>query len=356
MKTKKLYKQSATGAIQLWEIGCIDRTLIIRYGQLHGAMQEQTELVPEGKASRTLREQLLSRIKSRINKQYDKGYKDTIEEAKSQVGTNASGMYRPMLAINLHKVKNINWSNAYVQYKYDGHRCLVTNKGGELYAYSRQGKEITTIQHITDHFSIPEGVTLDGELYYHGQSLQTLASWIKRLQDNTAKLVYHVYDIIDNRPYAERHDWISSMNFGPMARIAETQVINSDKAIIPLFTDAKALGYEGLIVRHGPKGYGIGKRCSSLIKVKQLPGYELFEKEFKVVDILASKDDWGILQCITDEGKPFSMSAPGTMLEKAIILKDKSKYIGRYVTTEYPQLTNDGIPFHAVALRFRIDI
>lgn len=358
MEAIKLYRISATGAIQIWVISSIDNTICIYYGTIDGAIQKKIEVISQGKAGRTLEEQIISRINSRVNKQLDKGYCKSIEEARKCIGKNSLQMFRPMLAVNLHKINNMNWHNAFVQYKFDGHRCLITKINNKIIAYSRRGKIINTIDHIINDLDIPEGVTLDGELYCHGQSLQTLTSWIKKEQEDTLKLNYIVYDTINPSPYEYRFELLNKLelNLGSRTIIASTIQINKADKIPSLFYNAKNIGYEGLIVRQDNVGYGIGKKSTSLVKIKQLPGFELNEEEFLVIDIIPSKDNWGILICKALNGKPFRMSAPGTMQQKVKILENKDKYIGKYITAEYPQLTDEGIPFHCVALRFREDI
>lgn len=357
MKTLKLYKMSpATEQIQFWEIGHENSVIVIRYGQLNGLMQIKTETILCGKGGRSWAQQVIHRMKSRVGKQLDKGYKVSTKEARDKVGTNALGFYRPMLAHNLHKVNSVDWSDAIVQRKYDGHRCMVLKLGGKLIAYTRQGKIITTISHILEDLDIPEGSTIDGELYCHGESLQTISSWIKREQENTKRLEYVIYDVVSKNPYIERLKWLNNVNDFIAKRIALSLLIDERNDIINLFTEAKQEGYEGIIVRQGNKGYGAGERCTSLIKVKQLPGMELKEKEFLVIDILSSLDGWGVLVCQVDKDLTFSTPAPGTMEEKTEILINKLKYIGRYVTVEFPQYTDVGKPFHAVALRFKEEI
>lgn len=72
------------------------------------------------------------------------------------------------------------------------------------------------------------------------------------------------------------------------------------------------------------------------------------EDEFVVVDITASKDGLGILQCITDDGVTFSVSAPGTMENKRKVLEDKEIYIGALVNVSYINMTANKVPFHPV--------
>lgn len=357
MKTLKLYKMSpTTEQIQLWEIGHENSVIIIRHGQLNGLMQVKTETILCGKGGRSCAQQVIHRMKSRVGKQLDKGYKVNVKEARDKVGTNALGFYRPMLAHNLHKVNSVDWDDAIVQAKYDGHRCMVLKLGGKLIAYTRQGKIITTISHILEDLDIPEGTTIDGELYCHGESLQTISSWIKREQKNTKRLEYVIYDVVSKNSYQKRLEWLLNNHISIVERVALSTLISEKDDILLLFKEAKDLGYEGIIVRQGDKGYGAGERCTSLIKVKQLPGMELNEREFLVVDVISSKDDWGVLVCQVCKDLTFSTPAPGTIEEKTEILTNKQKYIGRYVTVEFPQYTDVGKPFHAVALRFKEEI
>ena len=112
--------------------------------------------------------------------------------------------------------------------------------------------------------------------------------------------------------------------------------------------EALVLGYEGLILRQGEFGYEAGKRSASLIKVKQW-----LDEEFRVIEIYPSKDGWAVLLCITDKGRIFRVSAPGTMQEKTKVLLETYKYIGEWVNVEFYDWTNDGIPFHPVARYWR---
>jgi ATP-dependent DNA ligase len=198
-----LYKVTATGAIQIWSIDCKNYSIgnigeiKITYGQLNGAMQQQIEKVKVNESGRNIVEQILLRVNSRINKQLDKGYCRSIEEARLSVGLNADKLLKPMLAQQMKNSK-VDYKKCFVQYKYNGHRCLIHNTGDEIIAYSRNGKPINTIKHITDNLNIPVGMTLDGELYIHNMALQDAGSLIRKVQPGNEKLSYVVYDVINS--------------------------------------------------------------------------------------------------------------------------------------------------------------
>ena len=179
---KSLYAKDAKGQIREWTIESLEDGLHFHHGVMNGAMQYEHEPIDIGLAARTLEEQIQSRFDSRVSKKIDSGYTENLEDARTKERTNALGFSKPMLAAKFKDVKNIDYQLLYIQYKYDGNRMLVRNEGGINVAYTRAGKIIDTIPEILEGIVIPEGTTLDGEIYCHGHSLQTLVSWIKRRQ------------------------------------------------------------------------------------------------------------------------------------------------------------------------------
>jgi DNA ligase-1 len=348
-----LYMKDNTGAIREWGISYDGEDIIIRHGQLNGSMQYQREFVPEGKASRSLEEQIDSRMNSRINKQLDKGYVYDLTVAKTRDRpVNAMGLPKPMLAQKLRDVKNINYEGAITQPKFDGNRCLIYCEDGVNKAYSRNGKAITAIKHILSDIQLEDGMILDGELYCHGYPLQTIVSWIKREQEETAKINYHLYDIVSpHLPYTARSDIIRTLPIGQSIKPVYGDSIDSHESLLDRFRAYREQGYEGAILRWGNTGYEDGKRSKSLVKVKSWES-----EEFPVLDVYSSSDGWGILECSTPSGDLFRVSAPGDMNQKKYALLFKEHFIGRMVTIEYAQLTKDGIPFHPIAINFRDEI
>ena len=353
-----LYRKNA-GGIGTWRIWNIDQTIHIAHATVMGGSEvTHTELVPQGLAGRSIYEQIKLRINSRVSRMRDKGYKDTVEQALAS-STNQLGLLRPMLAQSLDKVSSINYDGAVLQKKLDGHRCLITKQDGELIAYSRQGKEIPAIQHIlkalTDRVS--EGVTLDGELYVHGQPLQTLASWIKREQPRTAELNFVCYDLVSNDSYKDRHEEMRDVLNGVDTKANGKVLVlpyspyTGEAAMFDELIRVRGAGFEGLMLRLDGRKYEDGKRSSSLIKVKKF-----HDDEFECIDIEPSRDGWGICVLKAKNGVVFRTSAPGTLPEKERQLKTKERYIGKFLTVEYSQLTNDGVPFHPSAIRWREDV
>ena len=355
---KFLYRMNANGlgSWRIWPEGC---TIHIAHATVLGGSEVyHTELVPEGLAGRSLVQQIQSRIDSRISRMRDRGYKDTVVEAERD-SNNQMGLLRPMLAQSFNKVSNIDCKGAVLQKKLDGHRCMITKQEGKIIAYSRQGKEISSITHILRALRdvLPEGTTLDGELYCHGQPLQTLASWIKRAQDNTFLLNFVCYDLVAVDDYVERHKELSDIIQG-----TDTDRVGRVLALpYTLYKDTPSMyeemhrvrsaGFEGLILRLAGRSYETGKRSSGLLKVKYF-----HDSEFKCIGVEPSADGWGICVLLADNGKEFRTPAPGTFAEKVDVLRNKEEYVGNWLTVEYSQLTVEGIPFHASAKCWREDV
>ena len=353
MSETVLYIKDNKGALREWAIHFDGEDIVIRHGQVGGSMQYQTEFVAEGKAARSLEEQIDSRIQSRINKQLDKGYVYTMNEAASRTRPlNTLGLPKPMLAHKLKDVARINYEGAIAQPKFDGNRCLIYCEDGINKAYSRNGKPITAIRHILRDIQLDEGMIVDGELYCHGKSLQTIVSWIKREQPDTALLKYHLYDVVlPLVPYKNRSQIIKGIPMGESISPVYGDPISSHEALLKAFRGYRSQGYEGAILRWGDFGYEDGKRSKSLVKVK-----EFYDDEFKVINIHESADGWAVLQCELPNGGSFRVSAPGGIYDKIKILECREDYIGRMVTVEFADFTEAGIPFHPVAIRFREEV
>lgn len=353
IKETVLYMKDNTGAMRLWGISSEDDVIVIRHGQVDGSMQYKTEYVVEGKATRSRDEQIMSRMASRIKSQQDKGYITNYFTAeKREHSVNAMGLRKPMLAHKIKDAKNIDYTDAIVQPKFDGNRCLIYCENGINRAYSRNGKPVEAIQHILDDLEPLGDLVLDGELYCHGQSLQTIVSWIKRKQENTLKIKYHLYDIVaPDLPYKRRSDLIRGLPIGSSIEPVYGSPATSYGDVLRAFREYREQGYEGAILRWGQTGYEDGKRSKSLLKVK-----EWESEEFLVLDVIPSSDGWGILECSLPHYESFNVSAPGTIEQKTEILVNKDHYVGRMVTVEFANYTKDGVPFHPIAIAFRDDL
>ncbi len=347
-----LYKCDAAGDLQSWEIRSSDFEIEIEWGAYGGVSQQYIEYVDWGLAGRTREEQLDSRIQSRINKKTDAGYVYDAGVARSQPATNAMGLKKPMLALPISKCKDVTWDGSYLQYKYNGHRCLIHRKDNELIAYSRNGKVINSIPHILTPALLARmhnKLTIDGELYLHGTALQKISSYVTKLQDQSLALTYVCYDAMIPGEYKTRLNFIrtafhNTANF----KIAPT-FLNPKPEKIKIELELTIIkGYEGLMLRQPGFEYADGKRSKALLKIKQW-----LDDEFVVIAIKPSVDGWAILTCRMQSGVTFEVTAPGTHRQKEKALENRDDYIGRMVTVQYANLTEAGKPFNPVATGWR---
>lgn len=337
-----LFGNGAAGVVKEWRIWAIGNKIHI---EANGMIYMET--IEEGKAGRSIDEQVQLRINARVRGKLDSGFKRSIEELGS-TNTNQLGLAMPMLATPMANV-TFDKNNSYIQPKLDGHRCLVNEDG----AYSRRGKVINTIPEILKSLNIPMDITLDGELYCHGVPLQTISSWAKKRQKETLNLKFCVYDvIIPGLTFEERNKVLREIvKENEFVQLVDTVKYDPSVSVEDHWYNYRTQGYEGAIVRPADGMYEIGLRSKKLIKVKMR-----HETEFKCVDVEASRDGYGILVLETKEGKPFKTFAPGTYGDKVYTLINKAKFINKFVTCEYADLTKEGIPFHCVAIRWRYDL
>lgn len=369
MLEKTLYIKDNADHLRYWTCREALSGLEMEYGVVGGTAQFQYEDIDDGKAGRDQDEQIESRFNSRINKQLDKGYVENIDIARTMKPVNRLGFSKPMLAkkqedVDINKMKT---KPFFLQYKLDGNRCLVHEGVDKLTAYTRNGKEFLTLEHITKHLEgvLPTGVTLDGELYIHGVPLQTIVSLVKRKQVRTEDVEYHVYDIISDEPFSIRYnrlgailsDVVSKPNVPIKLVKATAYAPNSPIDLGVLLKAARDRNYEGLMFRSDFKlvrgqfqaaGYEDGKRSGSLIKFKDWES-----DEFEVVNIIPSKDDWARLVCSNPRGENFTVSCPGEMAFKRYVLDCKHMFKGKKVTVQFAYWTKAGTPFHPTAVAFR---
>ena len=361
-----LYKNTGK-ATQVWTIDAVTGGFTISTARnLDGKVTVKFHPVKPknvGRSNETsIETQTILEIESRIRKQRDKGYVLSLEEA-STPATNMLDLPPPMLAkVYSDESHKVDFSKGvFVQPKLDGHRALYKN--GVL--YSRGGKEINLphIKDFLDNLGLGD-MHLDGEIYYHGKTLQEIGSLIKKPRQESECLVYYVYDIISDKGASERVFDRTAM----IVKIAEifeddedspvqclkTFIVTSEEKLLAKHKFHLANGFEGTIIRHGTKPYESGKRSDQLLKLK-----DFSDDEFEVIDV---KNGVSIVEglvltvftCLTKDGKEFDVTCHGTAIEKdANFTRDN---IGRMLTVKYFGYTPYGIPNLPVAIGWREDV
>ena len=371
LSTKRLYKNLGK-TIGWWQVNAEsleDGTahLVITFAKSEGgAVTEKIASVKgknTGRANETSNaDQAVLEAASRVAKQIRLGYVEDIADAAAPV-TNGLGKKKPQLAEKMQDVNmdEVDWDNAFLQRKSDGHRCLEDD-----IIYSRGGKA-HNVQHIQDALDAQPAFAdlhLDGELYVHGMTLQAIGSLITKPREESLQLTYCIYDIVSDQPFEDRYErlacafavaWLSDLDV--RIQLVETVRVRSMAEAMVLHRKWVAEGYEGSILRWGRIGYRDGKRTKHCVKVKdftdfevKVVGWELAEQQivkgvtYQVPKFIYEVDTPGGLRTAkaTAHG-----DAPEKHAEWEALVRGEN--IGRLLTLTHFGFTPDGIPNIATA-------
>lgn len=351
---EKIFKRTATGAIQVWWMQQDGARYRACSGQVGGAVtcSEWTEAKPKnvGRSNATTGEQqALLEVESAYRRKLKDGYSATTDSAE------ASTRFSPMLAKDFEDYAHTIPYPVWCQPKLDGIRCIANMSG----LWSRKGDRIVSCPHIetalTPLFGFMPELILDGELYSHElrDNFNEITSLVKTNKPSeqhlakTKKIVqYHVYDMVDDRIFDSRLsrliDVVEEAGL-PVVLVPTYSAPNIDE-LDELYERFLEKGYEGQMVRiDGPYEQ---KRSKLLLKRKKF-----VDSEFEVLDILegvgnasgGAKIAW--LRLDTDPNKKFKADVVGTKAQRVAILKNKQALIGKMATVKYfSQRTPGGIP------------
>jgi DNA ligase 1 len=290
-------------------------------------------------------------MNSKVEQKLTEGYFKTKEEAEEET------VILPMLAksYNDHSSK-IDWNTCvYIQPKLDGMRCLAIIKNGQVTLKSRDGKVIENMMHIVQELTGLEDQILDGELYAHELSFQENMKLIKKYRPNeTENIKYHVYDWVDNTNFINRYEklqtLIESNNFEHVLLVS-TRELNDEAELSTAHSSNLYDKYEGSIIRHGSKPYGMDKRCDSLLKYKDFQDIDA-----KLIDIepAEQRPEWGV-PVLEYNGKTFRSGIRMSHDDRKDMLINKQDYLGKTAEIRFFEFTDDGLPRFPVMVGIRLD-
>lgn len=233
----------------------------------------------------------------------DKDLKCGLSEVTiNKVCGNIIKTYNVALANKFDATKHTLDSNWVIERKLDGCRVQIINKDGQIRAFSRQGKEFTTLNKVLDELQgkLPNNTVLDGEVCLVDdkglESFQGIMKEIKR-KDHTIQnplllaFDYLTLEAFENKKgtlkYTERmemlKEWYELQNWNIQNKVAKhLSIVNyerySPQALEEWNKRVKEWNWEGLMFRKDV-GYE-GKRTSSLLKYKMF-----MDEEFKVLGV-----------------------------------------------------------------------
>ena len=363
-----LYGIAKSGSVYEWRIYVAQNpddtgTIHISRGLIDGKKHTTQETILTGKNlgkvnATTAVGQAIFNAESKRNKKLDSGYDYTIEGSRAKY----NDLLKPMLAQSYDKHKKKLMYPCYAQPKLDGIRCLARRQGDVVTLYSRQGKVLDLVPHINEALLevLNDGQCADGELYTHGWDFQKIISAIKKTNENTPGIQYHIYDLPNmqdrSMPFVKRYNSFARGRISTASDClvsVDTPLIRTEEALMRYEDKCCDEGYEGIMARNIQSEYLFGYRSKDLLKVKRF-----LDAEYKIVDFTHGTSielECCIFICETPEGERFNVRPVGTHEERKVMYKNGASYIGKLLTVKYQELSNDNVPRFPVGLHIRED-
>jgi len=280
--------------------------------------------------------------------------------------------FRPILAETLDDPSVINYP-VVASPKLDGIRCLIIDG----VAVSRSLKPIPNkfIQRILS--GMP---AFDGELMLDGANFDSVQSAVMS-EDGEPAFTYWVFDIHNlGAGFLERYNMlvrtVRELN-NPYVKVLEHAIADSVFGLANYVAKNAGDGFEGTMVRDPNGRYKHGRSTlkeALLLKIKawydlegkvigfkeQLKNTNEKEKDKRGLSKRSSKkegkvpaDTLGSLVCVMENGNEFDVGSGLTAAQRKHIWKNQDKFLGKYVTVTYQELTKDGVPRFPVYKGFR---
>lgn len=351
-----LEKQTKNGSIIRWRIIVEDdtfRTESWYYPDGKVKSTQPTIATPKnvGRENETTpQQQALLEAQSHWNKKIDQGYRP--------IGTLQQENTRPMLAQDYTRRKHKLTEPFGASPKLDGIRAIATPDGRLL---TRNGKPITFLLAIKQQLSalrIP--FTLDGEIYSHDIPFQVLSGCVRATKNKSeldSKIEYHIFDIMSDKPYAERMTILKtieeSLTQAPNLKFVYFVPITHDQ-VQHLHNTFVQRGYEGLICRQLSAPYE-HFRSNGLLK------YKMFQdSEFVITGATegVGNEAGAIIFIVETEAKrQFNVRPRGSLDERRRMMANSQQYIGKLLTVRFQELDSiTGTPRFSVGIRVADEI
>lgn len=359
MEAKTLYKQNKDESIQVWIIWTEGSIIKTSFGRLNGAMQESSKEVEQknvGRSNETSKEhQAELEAMSMWKHKKDKGYFESLD-------CNLKRKVSPMLAQSFEKRKHKVVYPCASQPKLDGNRMNAYWEDDRIILLSRGNKELN-IKHLARQLEtiLPKNVVFDGEIYFHGVSLQTINSWIKKDRPESKQLEFWVYDCFEfgneKESWTNRDKLLEELLFvdhpeSPSIKLVTSQICHNEKDVYAWQTHYVSNGFEGAIIRELHAPYEVGHRSNHLLKLKNFDDHE-----YRIVGYtngIGKFSNCVIWICKDNEtDRTFQVTPKASREEKEEWLKDASSYLNQWLTVKHFGYTDSGLPNIAVGKGFR---
>jgi DNA ligase-1 len=243
-----------------------------------------------------------------------------------------------------------------VQPKLDGLRATYSHKEGLLSSSRATFESVPEIVKELRQLDIGN-VSLDGELYCHNISFQSICSLVKRtttLHEDREKINFTIFDTKEEVPQSARLIFINSLPQSKYIKILPSfECYNIDEVFNYLNKFIRE-GYEGIIIRN-PQGIYRETRSTDIMKYKptmsEVYTIEGHCQEYSIEG--EPKDSLGSFICWTEEGEVFNVGSGFTKEEREVYWSIRSSLKGRKVNVKFQELTERGVPRFPVFLGIR---
>ena len=252
-----------------------------------------------------------------------------------------------------------------MQPKIDGVRMLVGKQlDGTVVIMSRTGKPVYNMNHISDEIipHLTNGEFIDGEIFTFDLTFEDITGICRtsknlKIKDKKCESIkFHVFDCFNLKfmdwPFSMRSDRLQALTLKTNNSCFVPTTILHDKSSIQDTLDKYIQeGFEGGMIRNISSVYKLDSRSNDLLKAKYF-----VTDEFEIVGHLeATGRDHGtvIWICQMANGSEFKVRPRGSIKCRREYFEHAANYIGKQLTVQFQNLTNNGHPRFPVGLAVR---
>ncbi len=267
----------------------------------------------------------------------------------------------------------------YIQPKLDGVRMIAKYANGQVELLTRRLHSISGFESVKNALEtkfVASGLksfVIDGELYAHGISLQTISGIVRNvaMEESVKETIqYHVFDCFDvdqsDLPFGDRikvlERFVSSSS-SPLVVLNDTIHVDSEEIANRYYTQLIGNGYEGVIYKSGDRPYEFDfnkeRRSSWYLKRKKQE-----DGEYAIIGYSQGKGK--DLGCIVFElqgpnGKTFNCVPNGSYdYRKALFAQAQrsfdASFEGKLAKVAYDDLSKDGVPLRGRIVQIGRDL
>ena len=271
---------------------------------------------------------------------------------------------KPMLLSNDEfDIESLDYSEMYISPKYDGIRAVITNEG-------IKNRSLKTLRNtrIQEHFkslcdSIPEGFTIEGEIYAESTPCRTMAGICNSLDhDVPLDTQLYLFGVVDDElTFNERQIVLNSFaqqQFAGRFNIVTQVKVESHEEATSMYEHFLDQGFEGAVLMDGRKLYKHGR-----VTIRQHIGFKMKpfrEDDLKIVGVterfknlndsqtnelgrsyrrntVDAKEPTGIaatFDCLLPNGETTKVSIGGSEESRRLIWETQDSYIGAYAVVK----------------------